>query len=147
MSNKPTSELFVIPSTNEILECGWCVSNSSHSFHVRVMKGRKLYTEYQKKLHTFVFLFPESMSMCFDQNFTCRLHGYWSITYTHVRSKWINKCRLFRSDIIMQFTYVNLVHRYIKNWFITERLPIHLADVKNTTFSLKLLSTCLKPEN
>jgi len=50
----------------------------------------KIYTEFQKKLHTFVFLFPVSMLMGINYNVTCRLHGYWSIPYTHVRSIWSN---------------------------------------------------------
>ena len=34
----------------------------------------------------------------------------------------------------MQFSPFNLVHRYIENRFITERLPRHLADVKTLNF-------------
>jgi len=34
----------------------------------------------------------------------------------------------------MEFYYFNLVHRYIENRFIPERLPIHLADVKKHYF-------------
>ena len=51
----------------------------------------------------------------------------------------VHSCQIdsaFRPDVVMQFSHVNLVHRYIENRFITERLPIHLADVKSTLLSI-----------
>jgi len=39
----------------------------------------------------------------------------------------------------MQFSLVNLVQRYIENRFFTERLPIHLADVKTLNFLTLML--------
>ena len=32
-------------------------------------RSNSMYTDCQKKLHTFIFLFPMSMLMCFDQHF------------------------------------------------------------------------------
>jgi len=46
----------------------------------------------------------------------------------------------------MQFSHVNLVHRYIENRFITERLPIHLADVKSTLLSILIQTAFNMPK-
>ena len=94
--------------------------------------------------NTLLFLFPVSMFVSFNKTFKCRLHGYWSIPYTYARSIWPTKCRIFRSDVVMQFSHVNLVHQYIENRFIIERLPIYLTGVKHfltqTAFNMLMLS-------
>ena len=81
--------------------------------------------------------FSSSISNVNVNTFWLKFHtlSTWSIPYTHVRSIWPNQHQIFWPDVIMQFSHFNLVHPYIENRFITKRLPIHLADVKNTLLS------------